>query len=367
MRCLLVTVDSLRKDHFKYMPNTQGFLDSTHEHAFATFTATLGSFQSILGGKYPTDGYLTDTRSVASLFEEDRVAITANRLTSERYGYADDFDIFQSPINTGEESKKDRLASLLPHDTLVYQVGVWTWNRYQSLVSRLTEVEKSFRPANEIIDEFLKVISDRHEWFGWLHFMEPHHPYDPEDGPVNRVSAQQMSRRAIAGSGTEADSELVTELYRQEVKELDKKLSALWNTLPDEVRVVFCADHGELLGENRQWGHPSELRPEILNVPFGTKNYPELGEVVSLIDVPTILSGVEHGRGMFNREIAFASVADRKAAMNQDHIATADRVTTHDGEPADDLRLERALDRFDPEHVFKNDAVREDLEDLGYL
>lgn len=367
MRCLLVTVDSLRKDHLDYMPGTLDFFDLIHERAFATFTATLGSFQSILGGKYPTNGYLTDTRSVASLFEKNRIGITANRLTSERYGYADDFDVFRSPLTADEESVKDRFASFLPHDTPIYRLGVWGWNRYQSLVSRFTELKKSFRPADEIVDEFLEVVSDRDEWFGWVHFMEPHHPYDPKNGPVDRASAQQMSRRAVAGSGTEADFELVPELYRREVEELDEKLSVLWDSLPDDVRVVFCADHGELLGESGQWGHPNELRPEILNVPFGTKNCPELGKVVSLIDVPTILSEVEHGHGTLDREVAFASVGDQKAAMNQDYIATADGVTTYDGEPADDSQLERELERFDPEHVFKEDAVREDLEDLGYL
>lgn len=367
MKCLLVTVDSLRKDHLEYMPKTLEFLDSTHEYAFATFTATLGSFQSILGGRYPTSGYMMDTRSVASLFKEDTIGITSNRLTSERYGYSEDFDIFRSPLTDDNESVKDRIASSLPHDTRIYRLGVWTWNQYQSFISQFAEIENSFRPANETIDEFLKEVSDREDWFGWLHFMEPHHPYEPENGPVDRASAQQISRRVIAGSGNKADTELVPELYRQEVEELDEKLSVLWNTLPEDVRVVFSADHGELLGEGGQWGHPNELRPEILNVPFGTKNCPELGEVVSLIDIPTILSETEHGNGTLDREIAFASVGDQRAAMNQKHIATDDGVTTHDGEPVDDARLERALDRFDPDHVVKEDAIREDLKDLGYI
>lgn len=367
MKYLLVTVDSLRKDHFEYMPETLDFLDLTHERAFATFTATLGSFQSILGAKYPTDGYLTDTRSIASLFEEDTIGITANRLTSERYGYADDFNIFWSPLTNNTDSTKDHIASFLPPDTYLYRLGVYVWNQYQSLISQFVEVEKSFRPADVIIDDFLEHISDRKDWFGWLHFMEPHHPYDPENGPVDQVSAQQVSRRVIAGAGGEADFKLVPKLYRQEVEELDDKLSVLWDALPDDVRLVFCADHGELLGEGGQWGHPNELRSEILNIPFGTKNCPELGEVVSLIDVPTILTGSEFGEGMLDREIAFASVADRKAAMNRDHIATRDGVTTHDGKPSEDPGLERALNRFDPEHVIKEDAVREDLEDLGYI
>jgi len=84
--------------------------------------------------------------------------------------------------------------------------------------------------------------------------------------------------------------------YRQEVAELDATLESLWATVPDDARVVFCGDHGEL-GEDGLWGHPGEMRPELLNVLFGTRNAPDLGEVVSLIDVPTILTGVEHRQG----------------------------------------------------------------------
>lgn len=54
--------------------------------------------------------------------------------------------------------------------------------------------------------------------------------------------------------------------------------------------------------------------------------------------------------------------------MNVEHIATAEgtcRLT--DGEPASDSDLEGALERFDPEYVVKEEALREDLEDLGYV
>ncbi|ADJ15505.1 sulfatase-like hydrolase/transferase [Halalkalicoccus jeotgali] len=365
MNTLLLTVDSLRNDYFERMPATRAFLDRTHDRAFATCTATMGSFPAIVGGEYAT-GTGLEGESVANTFENYSVGITTNHLLSASYGYDAGFDSFTSPKGDGE-TLKDKGAIHLTRGTLPYEIARWGWDRYQQLKGLVGEVEKSFRPAEDVIEEFLTETAPHEEWFGWLHFMEPHHPYDPDDAPVSREAAQRMTRRVLAGRGSKADEELVCELYEREVRELDHTLETLWEAIPDDTRVVFCADHGELLGEGGLWGHPGEMRPELLRVPFGTRNAPELGEVVSLIDVPTVLRGEDHGLGTLDREVAFAAYGDRKAAMNVERIATSDetcRLT--DGESTNDPELERALDRFDPGYVVKEDALLEDLEDLGY-
>ncbi len=366
-RTLLVTVDSLRHDHVRHMPRTTGFLDSTHDRAFATSTATLGSFPAIVGGEYAAGGGLERERSVAHGFEPYSAVITTNHLLSAEYGYDAGFDSFASPKGGGE-SLKDRGAVLLQRGTLPHRVATWGWNRYQQLQGLVGEVEKSFRRADDVIDAFRREVDGRESWFGWLHFMEPHHPYDPDDAPVSRDEAQRVTRNVLAGRGSESEEELVRELYRQEITELDAALGTLWEAVPDDTRVVFCADHGELLGEDGLWGHPGELRPELLHVPFGTRNAPDLGEVVSLIDVPSVLTGREHGVGRLERERAFAAYGDRKAAMDAELLATSEEtISLETGEPASDPDLERALERFDPEYVVKEEALQEDLEDLGYV
>ena len=366
MKTLLVTVDSLRHDHFEYMPETQSFLDSTHDRAFAPSTATLGSFPGIIGGEFPDGAGLTG-ENVATRFDEYSVGLTTNHLISEEYGYDEGFDVFDSPKGGGD-TIKDKGAIFLTRGSLAYRIASWGWNQYQRLTSLTGDVEKSFRPAEDVIAQFTSEIDGRDGWFGWLHFMEPHHPYDPDGGEVDRAAAQRLTRKVLAGGGDESEREAVRELYRREVTELDEKLSTLWKTISDDTRVVFCGDHGELLGEDEMWGHPGEMRAELLNVPFGTKNAPELGTVVSLLDVPSILTGSGYGLGELDRDTAFATYGDKKAAMNQDNIATADGVETLDGnESTEDLGLERALERFDPGRVVKEDALEEDLEDLGYL
>lgn len=365
MKTLLVTVDSLRYDHFEQMPETRSFLQMTHDRAFATSTATIGSFPAIVGGEYPTGTGLTGT-SVATRFDAHSVGLTTNHLLSAEYGYDEGFDVFRSPKGGGD-SIKDKVAVALTRGSIPYRVAAWGWNQYQRLTSVSGDVDKSFRPAADVISQFQGEVTDREEWFGWLHFMEPHHPYDPNDGDLSRAEAQRLTRRVLSGSGDENDRERVRELYRREVSELDDQLAVLWDSIPEDTRVVFCADHGELLGEDRTWGHPGEMRPELLHVPFGTTNAPELGEVVSLLDVPSILLGSEHGLGELDRDVAFATYGDKKAAMNVDNIATESGVVSlESGEPVEDPSLEREFERFDPDTVTKQDALEEDLEALGY-
>lgn len=367
-RTLLVTVDSLRYDHIQHMPATRSFFNEFHDRAFAACTATLGSFPSIIGGEYAAGGSLTADTSVANEFDCHTVGITTNHLLSPRYGYDDGFDLFTSPHNDETTNTlKETLAKRLTIGSRPYRFASWLWGEIQNVRGSLTGVEKSFRTADDVVTEFVNAVDFEDKWFGWLHLMEPHYPYDPARTSLSRAKAQQLTRKVISGGGSDEEAERVRDLYRQEVVELDERLATLWEAVPDDTRVVFCADHGEMLGEEGLWGHPGEPRPELLHIPFGTRNAPAVGDVVSHIDIPTVLTGHEHGAGTFERVTAFATYGDMKTAMNAEHIATTDGVWTIDGEPAEDPGLVRQLNRFESSGVIKEDAVREDLEALGYI
>jgi len=367
-RTLLVTVDSLRYDYLQHMPATRSFLGKSHDRAFAGCTATLGSFPSIIGGEYASGGALTTDTSIANEFDCQTVGITTNHLLSPRYGYDEGFDLFTSPHNDETTSTlKETIAKQLTIGSQWYRLASWLWGEVQNVRNRFVSVEKSFRPADDVVAEFINTVEPGGEWFGWLHLMEPHYPYDPKGTSLNRAKAQQLTRKVISGDGTEAEEERVRDLYRQEVVELDERLETLWESVPDDTRVVFCSDHGEMLGEDGLWGHPGEPRLELLRIPLCTRNAPSVGDVVSHVDVPTILSGEGRGAGTLDRSTAFATYADMKAAMNAEHIATSDGVWNFDGDTAEDPSLVRELDRFESSGVVKEDAVREDLEALGYV
>lgn len=362
---LLVTVDSLRYDHLSEMPETRRRLNHWHENAYATCTATLGSFPGIIAGKHAEGVGLEPGESVANAFNGATVGITTNHLLSDRYGYQDGFDIFESPDSGGTIT--DKAGERLSVGSSSYKIASALWGTFQHVKHELVGVSKSFRPAESVIRSFLTNVDGETGWFAWLHFMEPHYPYDPDDGDVSRSKAQMLSRKVISGEGTPEQEEIVRELYRQEIRELDEKLTRLWESVPSETRIVFCADHGELLGEDSLWGHPGEIRPELLHIPFGTVNVPPTGDLVSLVDVPTLLVEEQWGAGNLDRDTAYASYGGKKAVIDTDHIASEDGTITHEGTPASAPSLERKLNRVDIEGVVKEDAVEADLEELGYL
>lgn len=368
-KTLLVTVDSLRYDHYKFMPETRDYLGRTHDYAFATSTATAGSFQSIIGGYYPDGAGLEQGSSVTTkMTTNNRIGITTNHLLSSRYGYDSGFNHFTAP-SADEDGLKETVQRYLTPGSLAHTIAVEGWNFYQQIQSALSteSLGREYRPASEVINEFVQQVEDKKEWFGWLHFMEPHHPYNPDDGSVDRIKAQAVSRRVLAGNGSESDKELVRELYTQEIRELDRELRRLWEFVDDDTRIVFCADHGEFLGENDTWGHPGELRFETLHVPLVTRNTPQIGDLVSLVDVPSLLLGDHHKEGTFEREVAFATYGNKKAAINKSLIKSDEGTFTHDGEVVTDTSLDREYARFSSTGFVKEDAAIEDLEALGYI
>lgn len=378
---LLVTVDSLRRDHFDELPQTRAFFDEEHDRAFAVSTATPGSFPGILAGAYPTPGGLDDTPQFASELDCHTVGVSTNHLLSERYGYADAYDHFEAP-EPSDSGVKDRVARAVPEGTLRRQVLSAGWNAYQRVTAPFRTVDRTFRPASDVIDALLSAVEGHDDWFGWIHLMEPHHPYEPSTLDVDRVTTQNATRRVLDGRGSTADEELVREAYRAELRELDAELARLWDALPADTGVVFTADHGELLGEaydDHSWGHPGVMRPELLHVPFATRNLDApTGEVYSLIDLGTTFLGEPFGAGETDREYAFATYGDQKAVIDADTMFDGERFYDLAGpsgpdriretEPDDAATLRREWEQFDPDVIRRTDeALREDLEDLGYV
>jgi hypothetical protein len=365
MNRLLVTVDSLRLDHYEVMEHTRAFLGPSHQRAFSTATATLGAFPTMMTGRYDAQHSINPSESWVTEIDDPCFGATANRLTAGRYGYDGGFDTFQSPISRGEESLKDRIASYVPTG-FPYRVASKLWSAWQQYTPSPTQ--KSFRPACDLIDDFLQWEREYSDWFAWLHLMEPHHPYDPDGSTLSRAQAQALSREAIASNDPE-QPEQVRDLYMTEVRETDQQLSRLWDTIPEETQVIFAADHGELLGEDDVWGHPGQMfHSDIIRIPFCTRNVSVTGDVVSFIDIPALFFQQDWRESSCARDVAFASMNGMKCAFNSTHMITEGKCRTLDGEPASPpSKLKRKFNSFEPSTITKQDAVAEDLQALGYL
>jgi len=366
MQSLLVTVDSLRYDAFcEHMPITREHLDWDHDATYSTGPNTGEAFPAIIGGEYPRKIGLLPESSVANEFDCYTAGISTNHLLSPKYGYDEGFDEFSSP---GGDSGgiKDKAARYFGQGSMMYRLGTKFWNVVEYMTP--SSFQPSFKPASAVIDDFERITEERDDWFVWLHFMEPHHPYEPPTAE-DRLEARQLSRSVIAGIDTDPETEeKVRSFYRQEVKGLDAELERLWESLSEDTEVVFCADHGELMGEGGEWGHIGTFQTDVLHVPIGGINTEKPGDLASLVDVPSILLGKEHNKGNLSREIAYATNGPEWAAIDGEDIATPDGVfTLADGTETENPKLQRAQKSFDIKTSSLEEADTEDLEQLGYI
>jgi hypothetical protein len=371
MATIFLTVDSLRYDHVEYLPETRDQLQ-WHDHAYTTNTSTGGVFPTIFTGEFVDVSKLGEYTLLGERFTGETAGVTENRLISEKYGYDAGFDTFVSPLNreTGGLGLKERASRIISARGPAYRLASRLWNVYQSIYGSVGTIDRSFRHPRESFGDVPRTALEDREGFVWVHLMDPHHPYDPDGTDVPRGQAQAVSRRVLNDVGSDEDERLATELYRTQVSDMDETIATFLDELPAESRVVFAADHGELLGESGQWGHPGVARPELYHVPFGTRNVDwDFGDVVSMIDVPSILTGEVVGRGTPNREIAYATPdGERGVAITRDAIAIeGDGVYTHEMEPIEDPDLARRASSFKHAAGTKYDADEDDLEALGYL
>src|SRR5262249_25757249 len=141
--------------------------------------------------------------------------------------------------------------------------------------------------------------------FLYLHYMEPHNPYDPPDDYLDRVRGDrpQPDRAAVnermmfpnLGRFTDDMVQAVKDYYDAEVISIDTALHALFDDLAarhffDDAIVVVVADHGEEFREHELMGHHQTLYEEVLRVPLivmlpGQHSALTVPEIVSLVDI----------------------------------------------------------------------------------
>jgi arylsulfatase A-like enzyme len=151
-------------------------------------------------------------------------------------------------------------------------------------------------------------------FFAYLHFREPHFPYDPDppfdtrfgpDRPIPKPARRDMAWITDVNQGrrplTPEEREHLVRLYDGNLAFADQEVGALRRTLEAEglwekTVVIVAADHGEELFEHSWIGHnvqlyePSVRVPLIVRFPSGTgPKGQRVRELVDLLDLsPTI-------------------------------------------------------------------------------
>lgn len=341
---ILVTVDTLRADHLSAYGSARGTSDAAgaakrgstpgftldelaaqgtrFAQAYTARGETFPSLCALFSGKPPPETGVLGNRetlpaSAATLAERLRdagfatAAFTTNKLLVPGSGIEQGFSAFESDFSDDRDERVLARAR--------------AWLAAQPLESRA---------------------------FVWVHLMGPHLPYEPRPsngvdfarlfadpkyaGPANGsrefVDAAYTQQRPL----TDADRARLVDLYDGEIARVDQLVSRFAadlarpradgaNTL-DESLFVFCADHGEELGERSGYfGHSKSISSAVLHVPLflrfprGVKAGAARDEVVLLEDVkPTVLAlfGLEAERGVHGLALDALARGERDARFD---------------------------------------------------
>lgn len=163
----------------------------------------------------------------------------------------------------------------------------------------------STRILTDMAVEFLQ----RHEgdrYVLWLHFMDPHTPYDPpahqvkRDGPWVWFDSADPNRGGVEkGSGeirrtfTSEEQDYIRSLYNAEVGDIDKAIGRVTEATPSGTYTLLVSDHGEEFWDHGQYIHGHQVYDELMRVPLilaGPGLVPATNNgLVSIIDViPTM-------------------------------------------------------------------------------
>lgn len=320
---VLITIDTLRADHcsaYGYGLVTTPRLEKLSgegvrvETALVPMPSTGPAHASLFTSRYPLahrvlkNGHILDDEYpvLAEMLEEAgyrTAAFVSSFVLDDRFGFGQGFDSYDDDFRGADGSYKN----------------IQTWEGI--------EVPGEFdRRANETTDRAISWLREngrRGGFFLWIHYMDPHEPYDPPEPWRVQYVKPEMGRRNLRRA---------VALYDAEIAFTDREVGRFLDELddvspPEATLVVLTADHGEGLLDHGFMGHGPILYEETLRVPllFRWSEKIPAGSViqgpVEIVDVvPTILglAGIPPGeRVLQGRDLTSALTTG--AALDPEH------------------------------------------------
>lgn len=177
------------------------------------------------------------------------------------------------------------------------------FNVYNENFSYHYKIVNAARRGNEVGDASRRWLEKhgRSKFFLWVHYFDPHHPYDLHSRFANLPQEKNAKIFPISAK-LDADRAAKIRAYDSEIAFDDNDLAKTLKLLDDmgvrdNTLIVFVADHGESLGEHGLWGHGYNVYQEEMHIPMiysYPKEIPQGERIkinVSTVDIlPTILS-----------------------------------------------------------------------------
>lgn len=292
-RVLLVTVDSLRADHVGHLSDGETLTPAIDEfasqgtayrQAMSHGPTTYLSFPSLLTGRHaltnPAFPHLrgpTIQHHLASTGYDTAGIIGSNAWLSPEYEYDRGFDEFHA-LGRGPRMANSRWGRLRHRIGDVLGDGV-VYRAVKGLYDRFRDIETDDSTEEDRLHELaVDHLSTDGQTFTWVHYMTTHAPYvvDPKGATfLNEIPTEAAQRELIEkardqpASVSEADQELLHDLYRESVIHVDRRIGDLLAAVDlSRTAVVIAADHGEAFWEHGYFEHPPELHQELLHVPL---------------------------------------------------------------------------------------------------
>jgi choline-sulfatase len=297
---VLITIDTLRADHcsvYGYGLRTTPRLEKLAREgarvrtAYVPLPSTGPAHASLFTSRYPLahqvlkNGHVLAAEypvlaEVLAGAGYRTAAFVSSFVLDDRFGYGQGFESYDDDFRGADSSYR----------------SMKSWEGF--------EVPGEFdRRANETTERAISWLREngrRGSFFLWIHYMDPHEPYDPPEPWRKKYVEPTMGRRNLRRAVALYDAEIAfTD------GEVGRLLDALDDTSPPEATlVVVTADHGEELVEHGFMGHGAPLYEETLRVPLLVRWSERIpaGSViqgpVEIVDVmPTILglAGISPG------------------------------------------------------------------------
>jgi arylsulfatase A-like enzyme len=253
---ILITIDTLRADHlscYGYHLRTSPNIDklategTRFEKAYTPIPQTGPAHISLLTSRYPQEH---GGRINGVAYAESARLIFLPQIL-RKFGYRTAAFVSSWPLI-------GRLTHLNEHFDL-----------YDEDLNRRYQLVNSSRWAEDVTPRALEWLNanSKSPFFLWIHYFDPHSPYDLREGFSKLPPSGNQQRRRDKRDRT------LVQAYDSEIAYTDHHVGRLLAALDklnlrDSSLVVLTADHGESLGEHGYVGHGRRLDESIVRVPL---------------------------------------------------------------------------------------------------
>ena len=384
---LLITIDTLRRDHvsaYGESPAETPRMDALAEEGMLFWNAltptpeTGPAHASILTSLHPLRHEVVSNghhlgrgfQSVTEVLQDEGYATGAflsSFAVNSRLGLDQGFDVYEDDFVPYVRGFSSILGARWAMSALMV---LGTPHDYPWLL------ERGGFETNRLASTWIRAQGDR-PWFAWVHYFEPHAPYEGSDATVDHRDFLSVPDPTY----TEAEAAELRRLYAYEAELSDELVGELLDLLDelgvaDNTLVVVTSDHGEQLGEHDIWFHHHGLYDESLQVPLIIRApgleiaNQRIDQQVRLMDIaPTILKYIKldplepsegaellgYGTGVRDRSLA-CTLFGRKTASLSEGTIFGMRLPAQLGEGGE---------THDAKYIFDPSSTAEELYDLS--